>query len=320
MSAAAPVEVSVVVPSYDRPHLLMRTLRALRDPDVSRGVAFELIVADNHPERLAEPLVRAFAAEAPFPVTYFADDNRNYSVVRNLGVKAARGRYVAFVDDDEEPQPGWLYELHACLERTGGDAAFGRKLPLFESGGPPDWDPKALLFTADRQEPQDTVIHMFGRLRRPGKGLGTGNSIFRVATCFDGPEPFPVRFGVGGGEDTYLIYRLAYAGKRLIWCPAAVVIEFMETDRIRPAYMLQRFKRGSQHYASRIVALSPTPVRTAITVALLGLAQVCVHAALYVLTGPFAGPARFAHRIGMAKGLGKLTWANPIGWINEKAA
>jgi glycosyltransferase involved in cell wall biosynthesis len=316
----SPIEVSVVVLSYDRVHLLKRTLNALLDPEVARGVPFELIVADNHIDRLAEAFVTDFAAKAPFPVRYLADGARNYSIVRNLGIKAARGRYVAFVDDDEEPQPGWLWELHACLERTGADAAFGIKRPLFESGGPPDWDPTASLFTTDRQEPQDTEIHMFGRLRRPGKGLGTGNSIFRVATCLDAPEPFAIPFGFGAGEDTHLLFRLAQAGKRFIWCPAAVVVEFMESDRIRPSYMLQRFKRGSQHYASVRVLLSRRRTLTLIKVSLLGAAQICVHLALYILTAPFAGPKAFLHRIGMAKGLGKLTWRKPIGFIDERAA
>ena len=320
MTPAGAIEVSVVVLSYDRVHLLERTLRALLKPDVSRGVAFELIVADNHTGKLAEGFIKTFAAEAPFPVTYLADGDRNYAVVRNLGVKAARGRYVAFIDDDEEPQAGWLSELHACLERTGADAAFGRKLPLFESGSPPDWDPEAKLFTLDRQEPQDTEIAMFGARRRPGKGLGTGNSIFRVATCLTGPEPFDVKFGIGGGEDTYLLFKLAQEGRRFIWCPSAVIVEFMETDRIRQSYMLQRLKRGSQHYASRRVLLSPKRTSTAIRVALLGLAQFCVHLGLYILTRPFSGPKSFEHRAGMAKGMGKLTWRTPVGFIDEKAA
>jgi succinoglycan biosynthesis protein ExoM len=318
--SGAPIEISVVVLSYDRVHLLKRTVNALLDPEVSRGLAFELIVADNHADRLAEAFIARFAAQAPFPVTYLADGNRNYSIVRNLGVKAARGRYVAFVDDDEEPQAGWLWELHACLERTGADAAFGIKRPLFESGGPPDWDPEATLFTMDRQEPQDTEIKMFGQRRRPGKGLGTGNSIFRVATCFDGPEPFAVQFGIGGGEDTYLLFKLAREGKRFIWCPAAVVVEYMESDRIRPSYMLQRFKRGSQHYASRRVLLSPHRTLTLVKVSLLGIAQFCVHLALYALTAPFTGPKAFLHKVGMAKGLGKLTWRKPVGFIDERAA
>jgi len=320
MTAPTAIEVSVVVLSYDRVHLLERTLRALFDPKVSRGVPFELIVVDNHIERRAEALVGHLAQSAPFPVRYLAHGDRNYSIVRNLGVKAAKGRYVAFVDDDEEPQAGWLAELYACLERTGADAAFGRKLPLFETGAPPDWDPKARLFTADRQEPQDSPIEMFGRRRRPGKGLGTGNSIFRTATCLTDEEPFAVRFGIGGGEDTYLLFKLAQEGRRFIWCPAAVVVEFMEKERIRPQYILQRFKRGSQHYASRRVLLSSRRRYMTLRVGALGLAQVLVHSPLFLVTLPFSRAASFAHRVGMAKGIGKLTWRKPIGFIDERAA
>jgi glycosyltransferase involved in cell wall biosynthesis len=311
------IQVSVVVLSYDRIDLLKRTLNALLNPDVARGVPFELVVADNHADRLAETFIAAFKAQAPFPVTYLADGNRNYSIVRNLGVKAASGRYVAFVDDDEEPQSGWLYELYACLERTGADAAFGRKLPLFETGGPPDWDPTAQFFTADRQEPQDTEIRMFGRRRRPGKGLGTGNSIFRVATCLDVEEPFELRFGVGGGEDTGLLFRLAMEGRRFIWCPAAVVVEFMEAARVRPSYIVMRLKRGSQHYASRRVLLSDNKPLMALKVGLLGLAQLGIETVLWLASLPFSRPAAFAHRVGMAKGLGKLTWRTPIGFVKD---
>jgi glycosyltransferase involved in cell wall biosynthesis len=289
--AVSPVDVSVVVLSYDRVHLLKRTLDALLDPAVARGVSFEVIVADNHAERLAEGYMRDYAAAASFPVTYLADGARNYSIVRNLGVKAARGRYIAFVDDDEEPQPGWLYELYACLERTGGDAAFGRKLPLFESGGPPDWDPTAQFFKADREQPQD------------------------VATCFEGPEPFAVRFGIGGGEDTYLLFKLALEGKRFFWCPAAVVVEFMEADRVRPSYIITRLMKGSQHYASRRVALATNKTAMGIRVSLLGLAQLAVETVLWLVTLPFSKPAAFAHRVGMAKGIGKLTWRKPLGFI-----
>jgi hypothetical protein len=68
------------------------------------------------------------------------------------------------------------------------------------------------------------------------------------------------------------------------------------------------------------VLLSRRRTLTLIKVSLLGAAQICVHLALYILTAPFAGPKAFLHRIGMAKGLGKLTWRKPIGFIDERAA
>lgn len=311
--------VSVVVLSYDRVHLLERTLITCLRPEVACGTPFEIIIVDNHPDRLAEGLVKRLAADGA-PIRYFADSRRNISIVRNVGIKAATGRYVAFIDDDEAPDAGWLFELHACLERTGADAAFGPKLPVFEAGHPPAWDPQGWRYTLDYREAADTPIHLFGRLRKKGKGLGSGNAAFRVATCFDTLEPFSVAFGDGNGEDTHLLFRLALAGKRFVWCPTAVVREFIETDRTKPSYMITRMKRGSQHYAASRIATSDRPGVTRLKVTLLGLAQIAVHACLYLLSGEWRGGARFDNRIGMAKGVGKLTYRAPIGFIDEKAA
>ncbi len=313
------IAVSVVVLSYDRVHLLERTLTTCLQPEVSEGVPFEIIVVDNHPDRLAEELVARLAGQGA-PIRYFADPRRNVSIVRNIGIKAAVGTYVAFIDDDEAPDPRWLSELYSCLERTGADAAFGPKHPVFEAGHPPEWDPEGWRYTLDFREPADTPLHLFGRLRKKGKGLGSGNAAFRVATCLDTAEPFSVAFGDGNGEDTHLLFRLALAGKRFVWCPTAMVREYIETDRTKPSYMVTRMKRGSQHYAASRIATSDQPGLTRVKVSLLGLAQMAVHAGLYLASGEWRPGAGYDNRIGMAKGLGKLTWRAPIGFIDEKAA
>ncbi len=320
MSAPADAfDVSVVVLSYDRVHLLERTLVGVLAQALSAGRRFEVVVVDNHPDRLAEPLASRLADGAAAPLRYLSDARRNISVVRNKGIAAAQGRYVAFIDDDEAPDAGWLEELVACLDRTGADAAFGPKRPEFEGGAPPAWDPQGWRYTLDFRMAADAPIHLFGRLRRRGKGLGSGNAAFRVATCLDGPEPFAVSFGDANGEDTQLLFRLALAGRRFVWCPTAGVREFIEAERARPDYMLTRLKRGSQHYAASRVGTSRRPALTRAKVAALGAAQWLVHAGLYLASGERGRPDRFDHRIGMAKGLGKLSWRRPIGFIDEAA-
>ena len=127
-------------------------------------------------------------------------------------------------------------------------------------------------------------------------------------------------FGDANGEDTHLLFRLALAGKRFVWCPTAMVREFIETDRTKPSYMITRMKRGSQHYAASRIATSDHPGLTRMKVTLLGLAQIAVHAGLYLISGEWLGGPRYDNRIGMAKGLGKLTYRAPIGFIDEKAA
>jgi len=314
------LDASVVILSYDRVHLLERALTACLADRTADALAWEIIVVDNHPDKLAERMIARLAQVAPAPTTYLSDARRNVSIVRNLGIAKAHGRYVAFIDDDEAPETGWLKELVATLDRTAADAAFGPKHPEFEGGVAPAWDRQGWRYTLDMQMQQDEPIHMFGRLRKKGKGLGSGNAAFRVATCFDTPEPFSVAFGDGNGEDTHLLFRLALAGKRFVWAPNARVREFIELDRAKPSYMVTRMKRGSQHYAASRIATSDRKLYTQVRVSLLGLAQFGVHAGLYLATLEWLRRGSFDHRIGMAKGLGKLTWRAPIGFIDEKAA
>jgi succinoglycan biosynthesis protein ExoM len=314
------LDASVLILSYDRVHLLERTLTACLADRTADALAWEIIVVDNHPDKLAERLVARLAQVAPAPITYLSDARRNVSIVRNLGIAKARGRYVAFIDDDEAPETGWLKALVATLDRTGADAAFGPKYPQFEGGAAPTWNRDGWRYTLDMQMGQDEPVHLLGRLRKKGKGLGSGNAAFRVATCFDTPEPFAVAFGDGNGEDTHLLFRLALAGKRFVWAPNARVLEFIEKDRAKPSYMVTRMKRGSQHYAASRIATSHRKLYTQARVALLGLAQIAVHAGLYAVSAEWLRRNSFDHRIGMAKGLGKLTWRAPIGFIDEKTA
>ena len=55
--------ISVVVPCYDRLALLERTLQACFTQQV--GAAWEIVVADNHPARLAKPLLAGLSSPVP---------------------------------------------------------------------------------------------------------------------------------------------------------------------------------------------------------------------------------------------------------------
>ncbi|MDE1174022.1 MAG: glycosyltransferase family A protein [Parvibaculaceae bacterium] len=316
MEPANKIEASIVIPSYDRMALLERTLRGCFGQTFSSG-AFEIVIADNHPQQLARAVVERLQLETPIPILYTSNVAHGIAAIRNAGVKAARGRFIAFVDDDEEPQPGWLEALHSSLERTGADAAFGPKFPVFESGHAPDWDPEGWYYTCDFRLPRDGEIILFGRRRPRGKGLGTGNSMFRVETCFADREPFNVK--MVNGEDTELFFRLLHGGARFVWTPEAIVREFIETSRTDFNYMRRRLMRSSQHYAISRVTTSKNPGVSRIKVAILGLGQVIVHGVLFILTGEFLDPKRVANRMGIAKGWGKLTYRHQIGFINNTA-
>ena len=90
-------EVSVVVPTRDRWELLSTC--ALPSATCQEGVAIEVIVVDDgSSDGTAAGLA---ALDDPRVLTVRHDRPRGVSAARNSGIRAARGTWLAFLDDDD---------------------------------------------------------------------------------------------------------------------------------------------------------------------------------------------------------------------------
>lgn len=90
------VEVSVVIPTYNRARELEGTLRTLAAQDIPAD-RYEVIVADDG----SHDGTRAVAeADWPMPVRYVRQDDRGYRAgqARNLGASHAAGKVLVFLD------------------------------------------------------------------------------------------------------------------------------------------------------------------------------------------------------------------------------
>jgi glycosyltransferase involved in cell wall biosynthesis len=89
-------DVSTVIPTRDRAGLLARTLRSALS---QRGVDLEVIVVDDGSTDDTANVVRS----ADDPRVRLIDHDRaaGVSTARNSGIEAARGTWIAFLDDDD---------------------------------------------------------------------------------------------------------------------------------------------------------------------------------------------------------------------------
>ena len=110
------MDFSVIVPSYNRPDAVRRCLAGLAAQDYAGP--FEVIVVDDGSPRPVAPLVEDFRAALALEV--LRQENRGPAAARNLGAARARGRYLAFTDDDCVPRKGWLTAFAAGLAETPG--------------------------------------------------------------------------------------------------------------------------------------------------------------------------------------------------------
>jgi glycosyltransferase involved in cell wall biosynthesis len=91
----APTEFSIVIPTYNRAHLIRRTIESVLaqdDPD------FELIVVDDGGSDDTEGVVRSFADGR---IAYHRKVHGERGAARNFGAARATGRYVNFLDSDD---------------------------------------------------------------------------------------------------------------------------------------------------------------------------------------------------------------------------
>lgn len=105
--------MSVVIPTYKRPGLLMRCLQAVLAQQQIDARACEVIVVDDGHDDETRELVQGIAArEGHAPTVRYLrpSHGRGPAVARNAGWRAARGELIAFTDDDTIPSATWLAE------------------------------------------------------------------------------------------------------------------------------------------------------------------------------------------------------------------
>ncbi len=103
------IKVSVIIPTFQRPALLIKCLTHLSKQSVSKE-KFEVIVVTDGPDNVTINEVALFAQEHLFfnLSIYSLDEKKGPAAARNKGVKNAKGELIVFTDDDCLPHNEWL--------------------------------------------------------------------------------------------------------------------------------------------------------------------------------------------------------------------
>lgn len=105
------MKISVVIPTYQRPLLLMDCLAAIARQRFPHE-EFEVIVVSDGPDRLTRQIVDSWTHTGLLDITYFPlAEKKGPAAARNAGWKLASGELIAFTDDDCQPDAYWLCGL-----------------------------------------------------------------------------------------------------------------------------------------------------------------------------------------------------------------
>jgi len=136
-------EVSVILPTFNRSHLIMRAIQSVTMQTLR---AFELIVVDDGSTDGSAETIKPLS-QRDSRITYIYQPNQGLAAARNNGVSRASGKYVTYLDSDDEYEPVHLELRRDLLESDSGVMMLHGGLAIV-NGSPmvPDYyDPSRLI-------------------------------------------------------------------------------------------------------------------------------------------------------------------------------
>jgi GT2 family glycosyltransferase len=304
----SPMSVSVVVPTRNRSALLAMTLRSVLS---QQQVELEVIVVD---EASSDDTGRLLAAVGDPRVRVIRHDAaRGVSAARNHGASAARGNWLAFVDDDDLWAPDKLVSQLAAARSTGLDWAYAGTVNIGAGG--------EIVYGRPPLSPGEVMAALPHYNAIPGGG---SNVIVRRAT-WERAGPFDTR--LRNTEDWEMWIRLAKHGPPA--CAAKPLVGYRVhgsnssldvAEIVRGTALIESLHHTTADWGRLHRWLAESCLRRGQRAAALGqLARAAVHghgkAALSDLAGLLR---RRAERLGLARRLETAPHTDP--WTASAAA
>lgn len=211
---------SIIVAVFNNIEYTKRCLEAIIENTPEE--LYEVVIVDNASTDGTKDFLNLLVGD----VKVIANEtNLGFTEACNQGAQAAIGKYLVFLNNDTQPQSGWLENMIALAERDPTVGAVGAKLvypdgTLQEAGG--------IIFS-------DGNGWNYGRGMRPSDprfnfvrevDYCSGAALLVRSDLWKSVGGFDLRYAPAYYEDTDLCFAIRRAGYRVLYQPAAVVIHY----------------------------------------------------------------------------------------------
>jgi GT2 family glycosyltransferase len=203
------IPFSIIIPTYEREAQLAACLESLARLEYPRD-HFEVIVVDDGSKNPPRDCVARFRGE--FNLILLMQANAGPASARNRGAMEAKGKFLAFTDDDCAPAHDWLRVLADRFAVAPEHMVGGRSVNALPRN----------LYASTNQVMTDAVYEYYNHDQgRPhfftSNNLAVSSAIFEALGGFDTTFPLPA------SEDREFCERWLTDGGCMTYAPEAVV-------------------------------------------------------------------------------------------------
>ncbi len=231
------IEITVVITTYNRSGMVGKAIRSALEQE-QPGASYEVIVVDNNStDKTSEEVKERIEQARGENLRYVFEGRQGVSYARNAGIANARGRIIAFADDDVQVSRDWVRRIKQAFDQHPNvDCIGGKVLPRWESEPPgwltrDHWAPLALQDYGDAP----VSINKDNRLCLVSANLAVRREVFAQTGMFE-PELQRVKNSIGSMEDAELMERFWRAGRQCLYVPELTVAADVPGERATKNY------------------------------------------------------------------------------------
>ncbi len=231
------VAIDVVICTYNHAAGVDRVLSALSAQRVGSGVRWSVLVVDNGSIDATPAVVEAHRSRGLVPgLRRVMESEQGLTPARRRGVRETGAPWIAFVDDDNLLEPGWLHAIAQAIRTNPEAGGIGGRVILDWEEPPPSFL-KGFGYCFAEQEMGEAPCEVVNL-------VGAGMVVRRAALVECGWLERPLladRIGkrlVSGG-DVEIAQRIRGAGYPLWFAPAAVLRHRIPSRRTSWHYVLR---------------------------------------------------------------------------------
>lgn len=207
-------EISVVICTCNRASMIERAIESVLHQQTGGFFSYEVLVIDDgstdHTREVVQRLIKASPSD---DLRYLFKNGEGVAAARNYGVNEARGKWIAFFDDDQIADENWLASLYQVAREKRAHCVGGSLSLLLPDNFSLELGPKARRVLGERNFGNEIRMYV-------GEDVpGTGNVLFHKK-LFVEHNGFATAMREGA-EDTDFFHRIQQAGYEIWYAPEA---------------------------------------------------------------------------------------------------